>query len=454
MTARLILLDRHLAELRALLLDRPGIEGAAFLLCGESRTDEVSKLVSHAVVPIAEEDFLVRSHDRLSISSRALSRISKLGRYESLSIIFAHSHPQGLCEFSAQDDNEENVLLPFLQGRVPERIHGTIVITEESIAARLYVPGRKSVDAVLSVGSRIQLLSSSDAGIGPTYFDRQIRAFGTVTQSALRNLRVGIVGVGGTGSAVAEQLYRLGVGHLTLFDGDRLEDTNLNRVFGSRRSDIGEYKVDIAKRHLDAIDLGPVVRAVPHHITQLNSARELPTCDVIFGCTDKEIPRGILIQVAIRYAIPVFDMGVLLDSVGGNLRGVHGRVTTLLPGEACLLCRGRISAEGMRIEGLSQEDRANQIRNGYAPELPEPAPAVIPFTSSVASFAVAEFLHRMTGFMGSTRLSSELMITFDQSKIRTNRVAASENCVCSTDYLVGRGDESPFLGMMWSTDTK
>jgi molybdopterin/thiamine biosynthesis adenylyltransferase len=41
-------------------------------------------------------------------------------------------------------------------------------------------------------------------------------AFGSATQSLLRNLRIGIVELGGTGSPLAEQLYRLGVGQLLL----------------------------------------------------------------------------------------------------------------------------------------------------------------------------------------------------------------------------------------------
>jgi hypothetical protein len=149
----------------------------------------------------------------------------------------------------------------------------------------------------------------------------------------------------------------------------------------------------------------------------------------------------------------VFDLGVLLESVHGHLRGVHGRVTTLLPGEACLLCRERISAEGMRLESLSDADRQSQIKDGYAPELDEPAPAVIPFTSAVASLAVSELLHRVTGFMGPERHSTELLVNFDQSKVRTNRVSSAENCLCSTESLFGRGDETPFLGMVWPTRT-
>ena len=454
MSSRIVFREPQLDQLRGLLFDRPGIEGAAFILCGEAHTAAGLKLISHAVLPIADEDYLAREPDHLSIGSRALARVSKLARFEKLSVIFAHSHPEGLCAFSPQDDREEANLIPFLQARIPDRLHGTLVLTEDDIVGRIFAPDRRDVDALLSIGTRIRVLHSNTSRALPKFFDRQIRAFGGENQVLLRTLRVGVVGLGGTGSPLVEQLYRLGVGELVLFDGDRLEESNLNRVYGSRLSDVGKLKVDVAKHRLDEIGLGTQVLTVAEHITWEGAARQLTTCDVVFGCTDKQIPRAILIQLSLRYAIPVFDLGVLLDSLGGVLRGVHGRVTTLLPGEACLLCRGRLSAEAMRLEALSEPDRRQQIRDGYAPDLAEPAPAVVAFTSAVASMAVSEFLHRVTGFMGPDRHSSELLISFDQSKVRTNRVSAAEDCICSTEALFGRGDEGPFLGLFWPTRTK
>ena len=145
-----------------------------------------------------------------------------------------------------------------------------------------------------------------------------------------------------SGSPLAEQLIRLGVGSLTLFDGDSFEDTNVNRVYGSTLELVGVDKVLIAKQHLDRIGLGASVRAVPEQITLEPAARELRNCDVIFGCTDKQIPRAILMQLASLYNLPVIDLGVKIDSDDGTILSVYGRITTLLPGEACLFCRGRI----------------------------------------------------------------------------------------------------------------
>lgn len=451
--ARIVLLAEHAEALRRLVFDRPGVEGAAFVLCGQARTDNRDKLLSHTVVPIAGEDFLRRERDGLSITSQALMRITKLARSLGLSVIFAHSHPDGISHFSSQDDREEARLLPFLSARIPGRLHGTLVLAGADISGRVYNPKCREASTLI-VGSRIRLQMGGTARQIPPVFDRQVRAFGPDAQRILSDLHIGIVGLGGTGSAVAELLYRLGVGRLTLFDGDRLDATNINRVFGSTLRDVGTPKVLIAKRHLDQIGLETSVLAAPKHITHESAARELRDCDIVFGCTDLQLPRAILVQLALKYLVPVLDLGVLIDSNGGIIRGVHGRVTTLMPGEACLLCRGRINVDDMRVEALPTHERQQQSAEGYAPELGEPAPAVMPFTSATASLAVVELLHRLTGFMGGERCSSEVLLTFDQSRMRTNRVAPEKGCVCTDETAWGRGDESPFLGMTWPSDTR
>jgi molybdopterin/thiamine biosynthesis adenylyltransferase len=194
-----------------------------------------------------------------------------------------------------------------------------------------------------------------------------------------------------------------------------------------------------------------VITPINSSINKEHVARALRDCDIVFGCTDKETPRAILTQLALRYTIPVFDLGVLINSVEGKISDIYGRVTTLMPGNSCLFCRGRISAEAIRLENLSTKDRQMQVRDGYAPELDdEPAPAVIAFTSATASLAVSELLHRLTGFMGPDRDSSEVLAAFDQSRIRTNRVMPNEQCTCADMATWGRGDTSPFLEMVWA----
>src|SRR5438132_32011 len=64
-------------------------------------------------------------------------------------------------------------------------------------------------------------------------FDRQVRAPGPTGQARLRALRVAIVGLGGTGSQVVQQLAHLGVRSFVLIEDDRVEESNLPRLAGA-----------------------------------------------------------------------------------------------------------------------------------------------------------------------------------------------------------------------------
>lgn len=450
----LTMLDQHHGELHDHIFGASGLEGAAFLRCGVSTSPLEQRLLVRGVEPVRRDEYIVREKYRLSIASTAYARVAKRAAAEREGVVFVHSHPTGIVDFSDQDDREEPKLMSFLRSRLgPEVPIGSLVISSRpSHTGRMWLDGRwERMDVLRVVGKRLRFLGlDPDVDPRPQFFDRQIRAFGEDVQRALASMVVGVVGVGGTGSAVVEQVTRLGVGVLYVFDGQTFEETNVNRVYGASVADRGRLKTDIQEDAVKRVGLGTTVVKVPVHITALDAALRLRECDIVFGCTDKERPRGILNELATRYLIPVFDMGVRLKSEDGILEGIYGRVTTLLPGEACLFCRGRITPDRITAEGLAPDEHRRLADEGYAPELEDEAPAVIPFTTAVAAQAVAELLHRMTGFMGADRQSSEVLLFLHDTQSRTNRTAPKPDCGCSIRELWGRGDERDFLGMMWS----
>ena len=167
----------------------------------------------------------------------------------------------------------------------------------------------------------------------------------------------------------------------------------MNRVYGSASFDDGLAKVAIADRHAAHIGVGTRVAAVRGHLSFKSAMARLRECDLVFGCTDDEWGRSILSRLAIYYVVPVLDLGVVIDPEGEMIRAVHGRVTILQPGYACLYCRERITPDGVAAESIraTQPDRAAGLAaEGYIPGVEAPAPSVISFTSAVASFAVME----------------------------------------------------------------
>lgn len=442
------------ANLRAGLATPPGVEAAAYLLCGRSVTASETRLLARTVVPVEEGDYLVREPDRLSIASPSYTAVAKRAAAGGESVLFVHSHPGGRGLFSGQDDREEPKLMKFLTERDPSAPHGSLVLgTDPELCGRVWTAhGWAPLDRVRLMGSRFRFLPQGLLGpandIGP-FFDRQVRAFGPDIQSLLGSLHVGVVGLGGTGSAVAEQLCRLGVGEISLFDGEVLEPSNVSRVYGSTAAGVGSLKAQLASDHLQGIGLNTTVHAVSRPITDEEAAKSLRDCDIVFGCTDRQAPRAILTNLSLYYLIPVFDVGVRIGSPGEIIRSVDGRLTVLWPGYACLFCRGRISPEVIALEGLSPEEQRLRVEEGYAPALETQAPAVIAFTTSVAAKAVAELLQSLTGWMGSDT-ASEFLLRFDHDMIRSSSLPPSSTCYCAQRERWGRGDRKRFLDLAWA----
>jgi molybdopterin-synthase adenylyltransferase len=93
-------------------------------------------------------------------------------------------------------------------------------------------------------------------------FDRQIRYFADITtgptpsqcQARLESARLVVLGVGGLGGWSALSLACCGVGEMLLVDGDRVEESNLNRQVLYTEADIGRLKVDVAAERLGAFN--------------------------------------------------------------------------------------------------------------------------------------------------------------------------------------------------------
>ncbi len=93
-------------------------------------------------------------------------------------------------------------------------------------------------------------------------FDRQLRYFSDITagptpsqcQARLEEARIVVLGVGGLGGCSALSLAGCGVGEMLLIDGDRVEESNLNRQYLYGESDIGRLKVDAAADRLSGFN--------------------------------------------------------------------------------------------------------------------------------------------------------------------------------------------------------
>ncbi len=435
-------------------------EAGAYLLCRVARTADEVRLLVREVIPVEVDDVISASPTHMQIHSRSFLRAMKRAHVTRQCFVFVHSHPPTVPGHSHQDDVEEQKLFSTAYIRIAGApIHASLVLSSpEKPCGRVWFKdgSTQPIERIRVVGSRFRFYFFGAIGeaVSPIY-DRQVRAFGKDFQRILGRLHVGVVGSGGTGSAVIEELIRLGVGEISAFDEQLLTESNVTRVYSSRLVDVDLPKVKLMQRLSADVGMGTGFHAHAGNITKRENVEHLRNCDVIFCCTDDQWGRSILTRFAMYYYVPVLDVGVKIDSASGVVHSVQGRVTVLLPGSACLFCRRRVSPEAVAAESIQSgnpEDAAERRRQRYIPELQEEAPAVIPFTTTVASSAVTEFSHRLTGFMGAERTATEILHLIDNGRIRTNSTPPNADCtICGQNMLWGRGDTTPLLDIIWAS---
>jgi molybdopterin/thiamine biosynthesis adenylyltransferase len=435
------------------------VESAAVLLADVVRSDDMpTRIVGHRLIPVPDHLYRVRTPVALGLPSEAyvpaLAEAAKLN----CAALFVHTHPNGAAPRPSQADVIVDAeLADVFRIRTEQSLYGSLIVGagEFDLTFSGYVDeGRGPTDITRwwAVGDRWRLRLPFGAPQQPLdpAFDRNVRAFGDAVQRTVGQLRVAIVGTGGTGSAVAEQLARLGVRQFLLVDPDCLSASNLTRVYGSTPRDIGMPKVEVLREHLMAIAPDTTCDVVQSMITLHATARRLAEVDLVFGCTDDNAGRIVLSRVGSYLLTPVIDCGVLLSADSdGQLTGIDGRVTTLTPGAACLVCRNRIDLARAAQELRTPDERRRLADEGYAPALGRREPAVVTFTSLVASAAVAELIERLVGYGPSPR-PSELLLRWHDRETSSNIALPRPGHYCDpTAGSLGRANTFPFLGQAW-----
>ena len=430
----------HLGTLSTRLLQAVPNEAGAMLLCHAHETpSNRRRVLVRDILDVPQEFYIEQRPDRLTIDPIFLARTFKRAKSEESSVFLAHTHPFSRWpQFSPVDDDGEARLIPAIFARLNNRPHGSLVLGEEGFSARLYsTPQRVApVDSMVLVGRELRRETKDERSM-PVYdmHDRNVRAFGQ-GQQKLQRMSVGIVGLGGIGSLVVEQLAHLGVGSLVLIDFDTLESTNLNRVVGARPDLVGMPKVRVAEQLINKINPTISVQAVANSVLKEATTRQLLDCDLIFCCTDSHGSRAVVNQMSYQYLIPVIDTGVRIDARNGKIASMAGRVQMLAPDLPCLLCSNLLDSEEIRRDFLTDTQRkADPYITGYS----EPQPAVVSINGVVASLAVTMFLSIAVGIPSPGR---HLLYLVGQSTVRRVGNERSRDCVvCSARGAYARADD-------------
>ena len=254
-------------------------------------------------------------------------------------------------------------------------------------------------------------------------------------------MTVAIVGAGGTGSSVAVQLGRMGVGRLLLIDMDVVDSTNLPRVYGSCAGDIGRPKVDALRSHIRSFSASKV-DAICGSVEDETVQQALLESDVMFTCTDNLTSRSVANEISGRYYIPLIDVGCRVRLNGnGSIHQAAAKAQLVTVDGPCLWCTDTLDGVALLHESFSDSEKRKLAAEGYYEGL-EKQPSIVPLTTMAATMAATKFL----GLLGTlsenagTRVQAELgtgIMVDDSPALRLN-------CICRTKQgrPIERGDDN------------
>ncbi len=195
---------------------------------------------------------------------------------------------------------------------------------------------------------------------------------------------ISVVGAGGGGSHVVQQLAHLGVGTVAIIDADGLESSNVNRVVATHYRDLGRPKAEILAANLAG--LGATLVPVIARATSAEGRRWIERSDLVIGAVDGMRSRDAIERLCRAAIVPYLDIGlsIVLDEAG-HVAGIGGQVFTSLPGGPCMRCAEIITDERLAAD-----------REEYVAGAPEQQ--VVSMNGILASQAVTGAIALLTDF--------------------------------------------------------
>ena len=208
----------------------------------------------------------------------------------------------------------------------------------------LAIPHLDEVAATHGLSRRQAEVAALELGILPLRYLKNYGTVGLQGQLVLLGSCVAVLGLGGLGGYVAEGLARMGVGRLTLVDGDVFCEHNLNRQLLGDEDNLGQYKALVAAEHVHRINRAVEVSAHSCYATRENLPSLLSGVDVVVDALDRLPARLMVQEVAAQMDVPM---------VHGAIAGWMGQVMTIFPGDVglrALYGDGPVPEQGAEVE--------------------------------------------------------------------------------------------------------
>lgn len=303
--------------------------------------------------------------------------------------LWVHTHGRKFRTTPSQIDRDEAPKVVKSIANVDSSLcNGWAVMSEREATGQILLPGRGLVEVnELTVIGWPMIVPRRQPTLRPVDIEsihtRQ-GFLGADAHGIIENAKIGIIGLGGGGSHVNQQLAHVGFKNFVYADSDKIELSNLNRLVGGTLDDVSKhrYKTEIAERIVRALHPDGVVDAVPKRWEA--KTRELSVCDIIIGCLDGFAGRRDLEQFCRSRMIPLIDIGMVVKAAEANGPQIYGQAVVSMPGSHCLRCLGVITDENLAFEAGDY---------GAGPE-----PQVVWTNGILGSAAVGYVMHLLTGW--------------------------------------------------------
>jgi molybdopterin/thiamine biosynthesis adenylyltransferase len=208
------------------------------------------------------------------------------------------------------------------------------------VASDITVEQLESISTQTSICLRKVEWFAVKNGIVPQRYLRNLGTFSCEGQLKLLESTVVIVGLGGLGGQLVEQLGRAGVGKIITVDPDIFEETNLNRQLLSNMTNLGSEKTNEAKGRLEKINKAVEFTGFQCRFDQLpDDVWEKAV--LVFDCLDNIDDRLVLAQKCSASNCTL---------VHGAVAGWYGEVGVVWPGSEMLQKHYRGQHEGLEKE--------------------------------------------------------------------------------------------------------
>jgi molybdopterin/thiamine biosynthesis adenylyltransferase len=205
------------------------------------------------------------------------------------------------------------------------------------------LPWKRQIEAAECFGVTLAQVEevALERGILPARYQRNRKALSVGDQLTLFRSCVVVIGCGGLGGYVVEELARLGVGRIVVIDPDVFEEHNLNRQLFSCPANLGSAKVDAAVQRIREINPAVTLEPIQAAFSRENGKELLDGCHLAVDALDTINTRLELAEVCAALSIPL---------VHGAIAGWYGHVTTQFPGDDTLQNIYRTDTPGKGIE--------------------------------------------------------------------------------------------------------